>query len=266
MVVYPKTKINIGLNIIGKRLDGYHNLSSVFYPTDLSDILEIVKSDSFSYSSTGVEIDCSPENNLIIRAYNLMKSKYGLSPVKIHLHKIVPTGAGLGGGSADASATLCLLNKLFELNLSDTILKQISLELGSDCPFFIMNSPHLITGIGEVMSPINLNLSNYFIKIVHPNIHISTANAFSKIENFSSALDEEQFIKGSIQDWQGKIRNDFESAVFNEHPELQTIKTKLLHEGALYSSMSGSGSSLFGIYKIIPKNTFPEYFEWIGKL
>ena len=266
MLVYPKSKINIGLNIIGKREDGYHNISSVFYPIELSDILEIVKSDVFSFTSTGIEINCSPENNLIVKAYHLLKSKYQLSPVKIHLHKIVPTGAGLGGGSADATATLQVLNNLFDLKLTGSKLEILALELGSDCPFFVDKRPCIAGGVGELLSSIDLDLSNYFIKIVHPNIHVNTGLAFSAIKQYSSKLNLELYSETRLNEWQAEITNDFETPVFEAHTTLIDIKNKLIEEGAIYTSMSGSGSSIYGLYKTEPRKSFGSYFEWIGNL
>ena len=181
MVIFPGSKINIGLNITAKRSDGYHDLESIFFPIPLSDILEINKSDHFSIEISGLPIQGNSTDNLVVKAYQLMVDHYQISPVKIHLHKIVPMGAGLGGGSADGAATLVLLNNLFELNVSNAKLEVLAQSLGSDCPFFIENQPAYVQGTGDILTALPLNLDTYWIQLIHPGIHISTALAFSQI-------------------------------------------------------------------------------------
>lgn len=266
MVVFPGCKINIGLNIIAKRPDGYHGLESVFYPIGLTDVLEIVKSDAFEFKLTGIPVDGKEADNLVVKAYTKLNNTYTIGPVKIHLHKNVPLGAGLGGGSADASATLLLLNSLFNLNLSKDTLCTIAAELGSDCPYFIENTPAYVTGRGEVLTPIKLELKGYFIQLINPNIHIQTKEAFSAIPLSHSPNKIKQHLSANPQMWKNTIKNDFEETIFPKFPAIAQLKTQLYKNGALYASMTGTGASVYGIFKNKPKPSFPNYFEWIGEL
>ncbi len=266
MVIFPGSKINIGLNIVEKRADGFHNLESIFYPIPLSDILEIVKSDSFSFRSTGLSIDGDISDNLVYKAYQLLQKRFNLSPVKIALHKVVPMGAGLGGGSADAAAMLILLNDLFNLNIATKELCDFADKLGSDCSFFIENKPAFVQGKGELLSSTTLDLSSYYIHLVNPNIHINTKTAFSGISIKKSQQQLERLTEKEITNWKKIVYNDFESTIFPNHQELSQIKTKLYTRGALYSSMTGTGSTVYGIFKEKPQVLFPEYFEWTSKL
>ncbi len=266
MVIFPGSKINIGLNIIEKRDEGYHALESVFYPLSLSDVLEIVKSDAFSFDLSGIEVDGDPENNLVAKAYHLIHEKFDIGPVKIHLHKNVPLGAGLGGGSADGSATLVLLNQLFELEMEEGELCKLSEQLGSDCPFFIAKEPTYVKGRGELLEPADFDLTGYYIQVVNPGIHISTAAAF---ENISLSHDEYKLhnhLKNDPNEWKGHVLNDFETTIFPKFPEIKALKDKLYENGAVYASMTGTGSSVYGIFKTEPSVAFKNYFEWIGKL
>lgn len=248
MIVYPNAKINLGLNILRKRKDGYHDISSVFYPVkDCIDILEISKYDTFKFIKSGIKI---PDGeNLCEKAWRLLHEDYGIGNVRIHLHKQIPIGAGLGGGSSDASFTLKALNKLFELNLSNLELEKYALFLGSDCPFFINNRPRLVEGIGEKMTDIDLDLSEFKIKLINPEIHVSTKEAYSGVTPHEPELSVEEIIQLPVNEWKEKLRNDFEDSVFEKHSELEKIKEDLYHQGSIYSSMSGSGSVLFGIFK-----------------
>ena len=266
MIVYPNAKINIGLNITSKRPDGFHNIESIFYPIPWHDILEINKSDSFEFSCSGLLIDGESENNLVIKAYNLIKNKYNITPCKIHLHKQIPMGAGLGGGSADASFTLTTLNKLFDLNISNAELEKLADSLGSDCPFFIDNTVKYVSGKGEVMQNHNLNLKGFFIKLVNPNIHISTKKAFSGIKPNESSFNLNKISLSSINQKDSVTKNDFEKSVFPQYPLLQEIKTKLNTEDAFYTSMTGTGSTLYGLYKTKPDFSFTNYTEEIFEL
>ena len=248
MIVYPNSKINLGLNVLRKREDGYHDISSVFYPMkECVDILEIIKSERFQFTKSGIEI---PDGeNICEKAWKLLDTDFGIGNVKIHLHKQIPIGAGLGGGSADASFTLKSLNELFDLNLNNKELEKYALRLGADCPFFIDNTPKLVEGIGEKMTSIDLDLSNYEIRLVNPDIHISTKEAYSGIVPKTPVLSVEKIIELPIIEWKGKLKNDFEESVFEKHLQLEVIKDELYKQGSIYSSMSGSGSIVFGIFE-----------------
>jgi len=248
MIVYPNAKINIGLNVIRKRDDGYHELSSIFYPVlDVYDILEILPSDKFIISISGIEIP--GEGNICEKSWKLVHDKFGIGNVKIHLHKMTPIGAGLGGGSADASFTLKALNELFKLNLSHSQLEEYALQLGADCPFFIDNIPKYVQGIGEKMTAFDLDLSDYEIRLVDPGIHVSTKDAYSGVVPKTPKLTIEEIIKLPIKEWKNKLKNDFEESVFEKHPQLKELKEHLYNDGAIYASMSGSGSVLFGVFR-----------------
>ncbi len=252
MLFFPNAKINIGLNITSKRADGYHNLESIFYPIAWRDILEIIPSKQLSFESTGLSIP--GQGNLCLKAYELMKSHYGITPVSMHLHKNIPIGAGLGGGSSDAAFTLMALNTIFELGLEKDKLKKMAAQLGADCPFFIDNTSSLTSGIGELLNPIDLDMSNYHLLVVKPDIFVSTKEAFSAIVPQTPSLSIEEEIKMPIEKW--TLKNDFEDIIFPQYPELLKIKKSLIQAGALYASMSGSGSSLYGIFYEKPKLEF----------
>ena len=248
MIVYPNAKINLGLHILKKKEDGYHDISSVFYPVKKCvDILEIIKSEEFEFTNSGIE---TPEGeNLCVKAWKLFRSDFKISNVKIHLHKQIPIGAGLGGGSADASFTLKALNELFNLKLTNKELEKYALKLGADCPFFIDNITKLVEGIGEKMTSTDLDLSDYEIRIVNPDIHISTKEAFSVVVPETPEKSVEELIKLDVKEWKGKLKNDFEDSVFEKYPQLEKIKEDLYNEGSIYASMSGSGGVVFGILK-----------------
>ncbi len=248
MIVYPNAKINIGLNVIKKRDDGYHNLSSVFYPVlDVCDVLEVLISDKFTFSSSGIEMPGS--DNICEKAWKLLYDDFGIGNVKIHLHKIIPIGAGLGGGSADGSFVLKALNKLFELNLSNIQLEKYALILGADCPFFIDNTPKYIQGIGEKMTAFDLDLATYEIRLINPEIQIYTKDAYSGVVPEIPKLTVEEIIKLPINEWKDKLKNDFEISVFAKYPQLEKMKEQLYADGAIYASMSGSGSVLYGVFE-----------------
>lgn len=247
MITYPNAKINIGLNIKSKRNDGYHNISSVFYPLkDYYDILEITKSPVFLFSSSGIKIPKG--ENLCEKAFKLIEANFSISPVHIHLHKRIPIGAGLGGGSSDASFTLKGLNRLFNLNISNLELEKLSLKLGADCPFFIQNSPKYVEGIGDKFTNISLDLSDYNIKLIYSDIHVSTEQAYNSVViNSSKSLILDDILK-PISEWKDTIKNDFESTIFNSYPLLENIKNDLYKKGAIYASMSGTGSVVYGLF------------------
>ncbi|PJE47170.1 MAG: 4-(cytidine 5'-diphospho)-2-C-methyl-D-erythritol kinase [Sediminibacterium sp.] len=249
MVTFPNCKINLGLHITVKRPDGFHELETVFYPVPLKDILEVVSSTTLQFQSTGIDIPGNPASNLCLKAYHLLKEDFPqLPPVQMHLHKIIPMGAGLGGGSADGAFALQLLNDKYFLGLSPTQLMKYALQLGSDCPFFILNQPCYATGRGEDLTPIKLDLSGYRFVIVHPGIHINTKWAFEQIQPGLPARSIKEIIQLPIQDWKYYLSNDFESPIKQNYPAIEAIKLALYKDGAIYASMSGSGSTVFGIY------------------
>ncbi|MDQ2656458.1 MAG: 4-(cytidine 5'-diphospho)-2-C-methyl-D-erythritol kinase [Bacteroidota bacterium] len=249
MVSFPPCKINLGLNIVGKRPDGFHDLATCFYPVPWTDMLEIVPAKRFSFAASGTPVPGAAEDNLCVRAYELLKGEFTLKPVAIHLHKIIPIGAGLGGGSADGAYTLNILNELFHLNLSVARLREYAAILGSDCAFFIEGRPAIATGRGEVLADTSLSLKGKFLVIVKPEVHISTAEAFSEIVPRSPAHDLRTSLENQpIESWKDVLRNDFEEYVFKQFPVIDAIHTKLYALGASYASLSGSGSAVFGIF------------------
>ncbi len=253
MVVFPNAKINIGLNILRKRNDGFHDIESVMYPIGLRDVLEIVPAkdtqhEKYQFTQTGLEIDGAPEQNLCVKAYKMLDEAYHLPKVKIHLHKHIPFGAGLGGGSADATFTLTMLNGIFSLGLDIDKLKLYAEKLGSDCPFFVENTPAFVTGRGEVMEPVLMSLRGYFLFLVTPDIHVSTAQAYAGVVPHKAEYDLRKSVRMEVDAWKNKIKNAFEPGIFSQQPRLKDIKEKLYQKGALYASMTGSGSSVFGIF------------------
>jgi len=248
MIVYPNAKINIGLNVLEKRVDGYHELSSVFYPVkDLCDILEILPSTEFSFSSSGIEIP--GEGNICIKAFEMLKQDFDIDNAKVHLHKQIPIGAGLGGGSADGAFMLKAMNTLFNLKLSAAQLEKYALQLGADCPFFIENTTKYASGIGEKMIGIDLDLLNYEIRFIFPELHISTAEAYCDITPKTPAANLLNLINQPIEKWKGKVKNDFEVSVVVKYPALAKMKEKLYEDGAIYASMTGSGSVIYGVFE-----------------
>ena len=253
MISFPNAKINLGLNVVHKREDGFHNLETVFIPIGINDALEIITAKvintplQFTYS--GLNIIGNTQENLCVRAYHLLQQDFKLPSIQMHLHKSIPMGAGLGGGSADGAFTLKLLNSFFHLQLSEDRLKDYALALGSDCPFFINNKPCFATSRGEVMQPIEIDLSDYDIVIVNPNIHISTAKAFSKIIPSIHKKSIAEIIQQPIDTWKKELVNDFEKSLANEYFFIEHIKNLLYHHGAVYASMTGTGSTVFGIFK-----------------
>lgn len=258
MIVFPNCKINLGLQVIRKRSDGYHDISTAFYPIPLSDSLEIIADHSLDtpivFTSSGLPIDgTGVSNNLCVRAFELIKKDHpGLPPVRMHLHKVIPMGAGLGGGSSDAAYTLKLIDDKFQLGISTSKLEEYALELGSDCPFFIRNKPCLATGRGEQMIALNLDLSAYSFVLIYPAIHIGTSWAFSEIVPSETNKDLSAILSQPIESWKHSLVNDFEAAVFRKHPELASVKQQLYEQGALYASLTGSGSVVYGIFSQKP--------------
>ena len=263
MIAFPNIKINLGLSITEKRPDGYHNLETVFYPVALEDALEIRTSSETEKKITlhqyGMEIAGNPEDNLVAKAYSLLDKEFHLPPVEIHLYKHIPSGAGLGGGSSDAAFMLKLLNDHFQLELSEEQLEVYAATLGADCAFFIKNKPTYAEGIGNLFSPIELSLSGYQIMIVKPNVFVSTREAFSNIHPHRPEYPVKEAILRPVAEWKDILINDFEASVFPQHPVIGEIKEELYHQGAIYASMSGSGSSVFGLFA--PGFVLPE-IDW----
>ena len=248
MITFPNAKINIGLNITEKRADGYHNLETIFYPIELCDTLEFVRGEETKSACSGLAIEGESDNNLIMKAYRLLKAEFDLPAINIHLHKAIPMGAGLGGGSADAAFMLKMLNTEFNLGLSTQELEERAAKLGADCAFFIENKPTLAKGIGNIFEPTAINLAGYHIVLVKPDMHVSTAEAYGGCRPQRWTTPLEEAIKRPIAEWRECIFNDFEKTVFVAHPELAEIKEMLYNKGAIYAAMSGSGSTIYGIF------------------
>ena len=256
MIVFPNCKINLGLNILRKRSDGYHDLETIFYPIPLTDSLEIIenkdpgKSPTFPFTSSGLSIAGKPSSNLCVKAYRMLKQDFpGMHSVKIHLHKVIPSGAGLGGGSADAAFSLKVMNEIYKLQLTTEQLIDYAAELGSDCPFFIINKPCFATGRGEILEEINVDLSVYKIILVNPGIHVNTGWAFSKLTPALPLKSVKEIVQQPVETWKAELKNDFEEPVFIAHPRVKEIKESLYNQGAVYAAMSGSGSTVFGIFE-----------------
>ena len=251
MVSFPNAKINLGLQILRKRTDGYHDISSVFYPIKWADILEIIPSESFQFTSSGLEIPGNPSQNLIVKAYELIRTDFldKVKPVAIHLHKIIPMGAGLGGGSADASFTLKMLNELFSLELTTTELENYARKLGSDCAFFIENKPVYCFHKGDEFAASLVSLAGKTLVVINPMIHISTAEAYQHAMPTEAPVLVNQLIQQPMDTWKNQLANDFEKGLSAKYPLIAQLKEKLYEEGAIYASMTGSGSTLYGIFE-----------------
>lgn len=255
MVVFPNCKINLGLHVLRKRADGFHDLETAFYPLPLFDILELVAPEkgepgSIHFTGSGRAIAGESANNLCVKAWQLVRKDHPqVSQGLLHLHKTIPMGAGLGGGSADASFTLQLINRVYQLGLSPEAMSGYALELGSDCPFFLVNEPSIAGGRGEQLTPVSIDLSRYQIVLVYPGIHVRTAQAFSQIIPREPAKPLAETLQQPVEAWKDALVNDFEPSVFRQFPEIRTIKESLYQAGAVYSSMSGSGSSVFGLFE-----------------
>lgn len=273
MILFPNAKVNLGLNIVRKRPDGYHDIETLFYPVKgLCDILEVVATDgegnTIEFTQTGIGIDCDTENNLCVKAYRLLAQRYGMPHVRMHLHKLIPIGAGLGGGSADAAFALRALNTFLDKPLSHENLLSMTLELGSDCPFFVHNTPAIGRGRGEQLEPISINLTGYWILLVNPGIHVSTREAYegSNPKPWENPIGK--IVNLPVSDWPNRLVNDFEKTVFPKYPLIERVKEELYSMGAVYASMSGSGSTVFGIFKSKPAipDAFKEYFKHTSEM
>ena len=250
MITFPNAKINLGLNIVERRQDGYHNIETVFFPIPLTDVLEIVPAvgNETTLTCYGNAVDCPVEKNLVMKAYRLMQQRYDLPPVAMHLYKHIPDGAGLGGGSSDAAHTLLTLNSLFQLEISDDDLASMAATLGADCAFFIYNRPMMATGIGDVLSPIEVDLKGRTLLLVKPPVGVDTRTAYSRVVPAPSSITLTDIISRPVETWDGVLVNDFEPSVFAALPQLWLIKARILDAGAQYAAMSGSGSTVFGIF------------------
>jgi len=272
MIYYSPAKINLGLQILERRNDGFHNLRSVMYPIPLCDIIEISQFPDqdipIRFSQSGIRIEDHPDQNLCVKAWRLMSSEHTLPPVAIHLHKQIPVGAGLGGGSSNASIVLTGLNTLVNSPVSPGRLSELAGQLGSDCPFFLQKLPMMMEGRGERLSRVNVSLNTYYLVLLFPEIHISTAEAYAAVSPAMPDLHLRQLIEGPMDHWNDQVLNEFEKSAFIRYPLLETLKLTLYKAGALYASMSGSGSSLYGIFKTQP--VLPEEIRkhviWEGAL
>jgi 4-diphosphocytidyl-2-C-methyl-D-erythritol kinase len=269
MVTFPNAKINLGLSVLGKRSDGYHQIETIFYPVPLTDILEIVPSPGPEtiLQTAGLVIEGPPESNSCLRAYRMMSMHFKLPPVRIFLYKKIPSGAGLGGGSSDAAFTIRALNALFELNAGRDQLHQIAASVGSDCAFFLDDRPMLGTGRGECLDPIDLDLSGLRLILVMPNVTVSTAEAYAGIIPKPSTASLKEIITLPLDQWQTNLVNDFEESVFKRYPQIHAIKEVLRSAGAAYASMTGSGSAVYGLFESSTPDPslFPGCFVWRGE-
>jgi 4-diphosphocytidyl-2-C-methyl-D-erythritol kinase len=249
MITFPNAKINLGLQVLRKRKDGFHDIETVFYPVPMCDSLEILPSEDSESAFHQYGISIGEGENLCQKACKLLKMKYPIRPVDMHLIKHIPSGAGLGGGSSDAAHTLMLLNEIFDLGIKESELEGLASTLGSDCPFFIRNTATLASGRGEVFNSIELDLAGSFIVIVKPDVNISTPEAYAMVRPQDNRPSLREIIHQPISRWKDRLINDFEAPVFHQYPALKTIKEYLYNNGALYASMSGSGSAIFGIFE-----------------
>lgn len=266
MIKLSGCKINIGLSIIGKREDGYHDLESIFYPLPFHDILEIVQGhQQDEFKATGVKVDGDPENNLVMRAVSLMRREYDIPFLNIHLHKNIPLGAGLGGGSANATTAIVLINNIFDLKLGVEEMKKHASEIGSDCPFFVEERPAFVHGRGTEMMPVSIDLTGKFLFLAKPDVHVSTAEAYAGINVYSSTGKYSKELIDDFSSWQVNFVNDFEKSIFKKHPVIGDLKRMLLRNGAMYASMSGSGASVFGIFDEMPQPSVKKEMEKHGR-
>lgn len=267
MVVFPFCKINLGLSVRSKRPDGYHNLETCFYPVPWTDVLEIIPGDEFTFTTTGTAIPGNTEENLCVKAYRILEKDFNLNPVRIHLHKIIPSGAGLGGGSSDGAHTLRLLDSIFSLQIGQERLMDYAAKLGSDCAYFIQDSVMIGSGRGEILTGISLTLKDKFMVIVKPEIHVSTKDAFEGIvPQMSQPGVREILLRHPIAQWKDFLKNDFEEPVFKKYPVLKILKERLYNLGATYVTMTGSGSALVGIFEseVDISAQFPGAVYWSG--
>lgn len=272
MIFFPNAKINIGLLITGRRPDGFHNIETIFYPVGLSDALEFVVSDQPAGKDilkvTGIDTGSKPDDNLVMKTLARLRGKDFVPALRIHLHKVIPVGAGLGGGSSDAACMIKVINRHFKLNIDDQDLKALAMEMGSDCPFFIDCIPSFATGRGEILTPVRQVLSGYYLVITIPGIGISTGEAYQNCQPAVPSTSLIELIDLPVNEWKGIIINDFENFAFKKHPVLRDLKEELYNSNALFSLMSGSGSSVYGIFREKPKlpEKLRDFVIWEGKM
>ena len=281
MLLSPLAKINLGLNVVERRPDGYHNLETVFYPVNIKDTLEVTPqatsapdgpssaAQDCQLTISGITIEGDTQRNLVVRAYQLLKQDLPqLPPVHAHLHKVIPTQAGMGGGSSDCAYMIRLLNEQFRLGLSVAQMQQYAARLGADCAFFILSQPAYAEGIGERLEPVSLDLSRYYIGVVRPDIPVPTKEAFSLIRPRHPQKNCRDIVMQPVETWRAELVNDFEQSVFALHPEIGALKSRLYDLGAVYAAMSGSGSAVFGLFLApveLPPH-FPGMFTYCGRL
>jgi 4-diphosphocytidyl-2-C-methyl-D-erythritol kinase len=249
MVTFPPCKINLGLQVLAREADGYHNISTCFYPLPFEDVLEILPASDLTFTQSGIAIPGKPEDNICLKAYGLLSADHKLPPAQIHLHKVIPAGAGLGGGSADGAYTVRTLNQIFSLNLAQGLLESYARKLGSDCTFFLQGAPMIGTGRGDKLEPASISLRGKYLRLFKPDVHVSTAKAYSKVIPRASQESLAEILASPMSQWKDRLKNDFEESVFAEYPVVEQIKQRLYDSGAIYASMSGSGSSVFGLFE-----------------
>jgi 4-diphosphocytidyl-2-C-methyl-D-erythritol kinase len=266
MICFPNAKINLGLHVVARRPDGYHNIETCFYPIPLRDALEIVPAEDFTFTQTGLTLDSSPNENLVLKALHLFRKKYEIPPLSIYLKKAIPFGAGLGGGSSDASFMLKLLNTYTRQNLTDEELETIADEIGADCPFFIRNTPTIATGKGNIFDSIALSLKGYTLCIIKPNLTVSTKDAYCAITPAKPSIPIREILQNPVTEWKELLMNDFERGTFQKYPLISEIKSYLYSRNAIYAAMSGSGSAVFGIFQNDVTIKYPNCYVWKGNL
>ncbi|MDR2138023.1 MAG: 4-(cytidine 5'-diphospho)-2-C-methyl-D-erythritol kinase [Tannerella sp.] len=266
MLCFPCAKINIGLRVLRRRNDGYHEIETVFYPVPLRDALEAVPAKAFAFHASGLPLNVAAEDNLVWKALKLLQQRHVIPPLEIFLRKCIPDGAGLGGGSSDAAFMLKLLNDCAALHLSDTELETRAAMLGADCPFFIRNRPLLASGTGNVFEPVDLSLKGYTIRIVKPDVSVSTKDAYTWVTPSVPPVSLKDIVAQPVSAWKHTLMNDFEPSVCRRRPVIAQIKERLYAGGAVYAAMSGSGSSVYGLFDTEVDLSFPGCFVWKGTL
>jgi 4-diphosphocytidyl-2-C-methyl-D-erythritol kinase len=267
MICFPTAKINLGLRITDKRPDGFHNLETIYYPIGLKDALEIVPSTEntdYQLIVSGIPLDANLENNLVTKAFRLLQQSYPIKPVTAYLYKAIPSGAGLGGGSSDAAFMLKLVSDAQQLNASQQELERLASVLGSDCPFFIGNRAVFASGTGNVFEPTTVSLEGWQLVLIKPDVKVSTAEAYASVKPEHPEQSLNNLIRLPVNDWKKGIINDFETYVFKKYPVVGTIKQQLYDKGAVYASMTGSGSAVYGLFEqpVDFRKDFPDFFYW----
>jgi 4-diphosphocytidyl-2-C-methyl-D-erythritol kinase len=268
MICFPNGKINLGLNVLSKREDGYHNIESLFYPIPLYDVLEFLPSTLFQLSISGMPVSGPKEDNLVFKAWELLAVNYKVPPLRIHLHKAIPTASGLGGGSADAAFFLQKANDYFKLRISSQKMQKLAGTLGSDCAFFVENKASLASQKGEILQPVNLRLSGKYLLVIKPELTVLSGEAYAWVKPRKPETPISEIISKPIEQWKNLLHNDFEEPLFKRYPEIKEIKNFMYGLGAVYAAMSGSGPAVFGIFNKQPdlKNIHPKHYLWVGKL